>query len=68
MTIDELRRKKDSGPYDASLENNFSLYDNLPYYRDISICNQSNICLISGNVIKYYRCNVIGDFQIVPDK
>ena len=43
-------------PYDTSLENNFSMYDKLPYQRNAELCNASTIRLNSGNLLKYYRC------------
>lgn len=41
--------------YDQSLEENFYMYDHLPYVNDPSICGKDNVALISGNVIKKYR-------------
>lgn len=55
MNYDEIRRRKDKGPYDMSLEYKIDIYDKLPYIRDVNLCNQETICLVSGNIIKYYR-------------
>ena len=52
MTKEELRKLKDKGPYDASLEDLFIMYDKIPYIKDISLCNKDSIRLYSGNVIK----------------
>lgn len=43
-------------PYDATLEENMSMYDKLPYKRNIDMCNASTLALISGNLVKFYRC------------
>lgn len=43
-------------PYEAVLEDNLSMYDRLPYRRDAELCNKSTLALVSGNLIKYYRC------------
>ncbi len=40
--------------YDSSLEFNITMYDRLPYDRDIQLCGRENVCISSGNVIKYY--------------
>lgn len=56
MNRQELRQRKDSGPYDDSLNMRIQIYDNMPYVRDINICNKESIALYSGNLIKYYRC------------
>ena len=42
-------------PYDA-LFDNITMYDKLPYDRDISLCGPESIALESGNIIKYFRC------------
>lgn len=42
--------------YDATLEDNLTMYDKLPYNRDYDICGPGKIGLISGNLVKYYRC------------
>lgn len=64
MNYDELRKKKDKGPYDSSLEENINMYDNMPYHRDINYCNQDNLGLISGNIIKFYRCKLVETITI----
>lgn len=43
-------------PYDATLEENMSMYDKLPYKRNVDMCNASTLALISGNLVKFYRC------------
>ncbi len=65
MNLNELRRKKDSGPYDTALENSFVMYDNMPYIRDASICNEEHLGLFGGNIIKYYRCNLLDNKRII---
>ncbi len=53
MDNKELRMRKDKGPYDKSYEDNYSLYNNIPYTMDTNICNMNTHVLISGNLIKY---------------
>lgn len=65
MNFAELRRKKDSGPYDTTLEHSFIMYDNMPYERDVSICNEEHLGLLGGNIIKYYRCNFLDNKRII---
>lgn len=45
-------------PYDASMEEPLTMYDHLPYRRDVSLCDAHSIALESGNILKYYRCAV----------
>lgn len=54
--INDIRRKKDKGPYDQSLEYTINLYDRLPYIRDVNLCNKENIKMHSGNIVKSYQC------------
>lgn len=35
-----------------------SMYDKLPYQRNSDMCNASTLALNSGNLVKYYRCNI----------
>lgn len=44
-------------PYDTTLEENISMYDKLPYKRNVDLCNISTLGLNSGNLVKFYRCN-----------
>lgn len=65
MNLNELRSRKDSGPYDTALENNFIMYDNLPYVRDVTICNKEYCEHMGGNIIKYYRCKLLDKKRII---
>ncbi|MBU5333436.1 MAG: hypothetical protein E6600_14905 [Anaerocolumna aminovalerica] len=58
MTKEELRRLKDIGPYDTSLEDTFIMYDEMPYVKDISICSTDSIVLYSGNIIKSFAYKI----------
>jgi len=51
-------------PYDQTLEDHWAMYDNMPYERDNDICNDRNIAMESGNVIKSYRCLFKEPFEI----
>jgi len=68
MNTDELRNRKDKGPYDRALEEKISMYDKMPYNRDISLLNYDTLQLISGNIIKYYRCKLKETIYVIPDK
>lgn len=51
-------------PFDSSLREDYSMYDNLPYEKDVDLCGPDKIALESGNLIKYYRCNIRDYYQI----
>lgn len=46
--------------YDSSLEYVSTLYDNLPYHKDVSLCGEDKIAINSGNLIKYFNCKDAG--------
>lgn len=54
-------------PFDRTLNENFTMYQSLPYIRDITLITDNCIRLESGNVYKFYRtspqdaCLVGGD-------
>jgi hypothetical protein len=60
INVNEIRKRKEKGPYDFSMEENITMYDKMPYIRDVNICNRDTIGLFSGNIIKFY-CYKIGD-------
>lgn len=39
--------------YDSSLEEDITLYDHLPYERNLAVCGNDRIATYSGNVVKY---------------
>lgn len=45
-----------SQKYDTALDFHVTMYDSLPYQRDSDYCNAEKLCLVSGQVIKYYLC------------
>lgn len=51
-------------PYDSALEDNLSMYDKLPYQRDSNLCNREALALVSGNVLKYYRCKTSEPYKV----
>ncbi|MFU0826771.1 MAG: DUF4258 domain-containing protein [Lachnoclostridium sp.] len=67
MTAEELRRLKDKGPYEEMVQE-CSIYDNMPYHRDINLCGPDKIGLVSGNVIKYYSYKLTDTFKVDPSK
>lgn len=51
--------------YDSSLEYVSTIYDNLPYQKDVGLCGEDKIAMFSGNVIKYYCCTDAGP-RVIP--
>lgn len=51
-------------PFDSSLVEDTSMYDKLPYIRDPYRCNADAITLISGNVLKFYRCKQGNKYEL----
>lgn len=45
-------------PFDSSSSDHLSMYDNLPYERNPDVCNTAAVTKESGNILKFYRCNV----------
>lgn len=45
-------------PFDSSSSDHLSMYDNLPYERNSDVCNKTTVAKESGNILKFYRCNV----------
>lgn len=50
--------KRKLRPFDAANHDDFSIYNHLPYYRDINLCTQEMITLVTGNVIKYFQYKI----------
>lgn len=42
-------------PYEFTVPYTINIYDNLPYIRDVDLCNRMGITIESGNIIKAYR-------------
>lgn len=49
-------------PYNDSMWDYFTLYDNMPYKWDTD--NEKRIALFSGNIIKGYRCKINEPYEI----
>ena len=56
--------KRKLRPFDAANRDDFSMYNKLPYYRDIDLCTPEMITFVTGNVIKYFQYNVQGAFAL----
>jgi len=56
--------KRKLRPFDAANHDDFSMYNKLPYYRDIDLCTQEMITFVTGNVIKYFQYNVQDTFAL----
>jgi hypothetical protein len=51
-------------PYDESMWENWSMYDNLPYIRDLDLRADKTLAIESGNVIKSYRCQIKEPYEV----
>lgn len=51
-------------PFDYSMNEDYSMYDHLPYEKDIDLCGPDKIAMESGNIIKFYQCNIRDTYQI----
>ena len=59
MNIEEIRRRKDKGPYyELTIDEKRQMYDKMPYVRDINLCSKESIRYVSGNIIKVYHYNI----------
>lgn len=45
-------------PFDISYGYNLDVYDQMPYVCDNNLCNADTVRMESGNVYKFYRCNM----------
>lgn len=67
MNSEEIRKRKDKGPYyELTLDVKQQMYDKLPYVCDINLCNKESIRYLSGNIIKFYQYNVY-DFKEITN-
>jgi len=55
-------------PFDVTYGEYMNMYDNMPYTRDLAICDNEMIKMESGNVIKFYGYNVAEPFGIGGDE
>lgn len=51
-------------PFDSSVNEDFSMYDKLPYKKDVDLCGPDKIALESGNVIKFFRYTLKDTYQL----
>ena len=45
-------------PFDSTLAENFIIYYPVPYVRDVNFIPPEKIAMESGNIVKYYRCQM----------
>lgn len=64
MDVYELRKKRDLAPYNESMQDISTIYDHLGYTMDINLCPREEHKLVSGNVIKGFRCIISNVFTI----
>jgi len=51
-------------PYDDSMWDQWRVYDSIPYIMDKDMCDESNIVMESGNIVKSYRCVIKGPYEV----
>lgn len=55
-------------PFDNSLLDDLSMYDNMPYSCNYDLCNSNTVCLKSGNLLKSYRVSEKEPYIIKQDE
>ena len=51
-------------PFDGTLNENFIIYDNQTYYKNIEYITPEKVNKESGNIVKYYRCSDVKPYYI----
>lgn len=51
-------------PYEFTVPAVTDMYDHLPYQCDCDMCNKDSIAMVSGNLIKFYRCSTTKEYTI----
>lgn len=51
-------------PFDNTVAENFVIYYPIPYVRDINLIPPEKIAMESGNVVKYYRYQLLEPMPI----
>ena len=51
-------------PFEFTVPDTIAMYDQLPYIRDVNLCNKNTLTLESGNVIKAFRCHIADTYPI----
>lgn len=54
-------------PYASSIDRYLTMYDNFPYRWDKDFFIESSISMVSGNIIKSYRCIFNGLYVVKHD-
>lgn len=54
-------------PYDITAHENFSMYDNFAYVRDITLFDNNERMMNRGNVIHFYDCKFVEPKKIGGD-
>ncbi|MGB4659073.1 MAG: hypothetical protein WBI07_07835 [Mobilitalea sp.] len=51
-------------PFDDTMMDHWSMYENMPYVWDDDLTADSTLTLVSGNIIKSYRCKIIDTYKL----
>ena len=64
MNMKEEQNTPPIKPYDDSMWEKWSIYDSAPYVMDVDIRSNDKLALVSGNIIKSYRCLVKEPYEL----
>lgn len=65
--MDEEREYAPLLPFNSTIGENFTCYNNTKYIQDKSLCEDNPVCMESGNVLKFYRANFEAPVKIGGD-
>jgi hypothetical protein len=51
-------------PFDVTIGENYSMYDQEKYKRDLSLFNENAVMMERGNIIKYYNAKDTKPYKI----
>lgn len=54
-------------PFDCTYGEHFMIYDNMTYVRDLDLCDEESIRMLSGNIFKYFTCNMMNACKVGGD-
>jgi hypothetical protein len=63
----DIRKDKKTAPikpFDDTIWEKWSIYDNAPYIQNVDMRSDNNFALVSGNIIKSYRCLIKEPYEL----
>lgn len=64
MKNDHEDKKAKVSPYDDSIWDRYSMYDNMPFKWDPDLNTEKVFTLVTGNVIKAARCKISKPYEV----